>query len=162
MGYSVPGALGAKLACPDRPVVALAGNGAFLMTGLELITARAQDVGAMIFVLRDRELAQIAQFQGTALNRKVASVLPEYDLECLAQAMGVSFMRIDNDEEVADVVRGAQEEARGGMPVLVDVAIDYSTKTYFTKGVVRANLHRLPLRDRLRFIGRALTRKISG
>src|SRR4051812_29257867 len=39
MGYSVPAAIGAKLACPNRPVAALAGDGAFLMTGLELITA---------------------------------------------------------------------------------------------------------------------------
>ncbi|HYM61698.1 MAG TPA: thiamine pyrophosphate-binding protein, partial [Thermoanaerobaculia bacterium] len=39
MGYSVPAAIGAKLACPQSPVVALAGDGAFLMTGLELLTA---------------------------------------------------------------------------------------------------------------------------
>jgi acetolactate synthase I/II/III large subunit len=164
MGYSVPGAVGAKLACPDRPVVALAGDGAFLMTGLELITAAAQNVGAMIFVLRDRELAQIAQFQDTAMNRKVASVLPEYDLEHLAGAVGAGFLSLDRDEDVAEVVRKAQAEAEseGGTPVLVDVAIDYSEKTYFTKGVVRANLHRLPLRDRLRFIGRALVRRMTG
>ena len=132
------------------------------MTGLELITAGAQDVGAMIFVLRDRELAQIAQFQGTAMNRKVASVLPDYDLESFARATGVSFLRIDKDDEVADVVLAAQREAQEGTPVLVDVAIDYGERTYFTKGVVRANLHRLPLRDRLRVVGRALVRKITG
>jgi acetolactate synthase-1/2/3 large subunit len=44
----------------------------------------------------------------------------------------------------------------------VDVAIDYTRKTYFTQGVVKANLHRLPLKDQMRFVGRALTRKITG
>jgi acetolactate synthase I/II/III large subunit len=162
MGYSVPGAIGARLARPECPVVALAGDGAFLMTGLELLTAGAQRVGVMVFVLRDRELAQIAQFQSTAMNRKVASVLPDYDLEALAQGMGVGFARLDADAEVAEVVRSAWEEARNGYPVLVDVAIDYSEKTHFTRGVVRTTLGRLPLRDRVRFIGRALLRRVTG
>ena len=80
MGYSVPAAIGAKLGMPDSPVVALAGDGAFLMTGLEMLTAAREGVGAMVLVLRDRELAQIAQFQATALSRKVASEVADYDL----------------------------------------------------------------------------------
>ena len=56
----------------------------------------------------------------------------------------------------------ALEIAREGRPVVVEVAIDYSRKTYFTQGVVKANLHRLPLKDQVRFVGRALVRKITG
>jgi acetolactate synthase-1/2/3 large subunit len=52
--------------------------------------------------------------------------------------------------------------AANGFPVLVDVAIDYSRKTFFTRGVVKTNLHRLPLKDRLRFIGRAAVRRVTG
>jgi acetolactate synthase I/II/III large subunit len=52
MGYAVPAAIGAKLAAPDAPVVALAGDGAFLMTGLELLTAAALRLPLMVFVLR--------------------------------------------------------------------------------------------------------------
>jgi acetolactate synthase I/II/III large subunit len=40
--------------------------------------------------------------------------------------------------------------------------VDYSARTYFTKGVVRTNLGRLPWQDRLRFIGRALGRRVFG
>ncbi len=74
-------------------MVALAGDGAFLMTGLEILTAAREGVGVMVLVLRDRELAQIAQFQDTALNRKVASEVVDYDLEGLAEGIGreVSF-----------------------------------------------------------------------
>ena len=46
------------------------------------------------------------------------------------------------------------------MPVVIDVAIDYSVKTHFTRGVVKTNLLRLPWLDRLRFIGRAVGRKV--
>jgi acetolactate synthase-1/2/3 large subunit len=45
-------------------------------------------------------------------------------------------------------------------PVVVEVAIDYSRKTYFTNGVVRVNLARLPWPDRLRMIVRALARRV--
>ncbi|MDH5590872.1 MAG: thiamine pyrophosphate-binding protein [Gemmatimonadota bacterium] len=162
MGYSVPAALGAGLALQDTPVVALAGDGAFLMTGLELLTAVREGIGAAVLVLRDRELAQIAQFQGTAMNRKVASILPDYELEPLAAALGLPFLRIDTDDQVEPVLRQAAAHLREGRPVLVDVAIDYSEKTYFTRGVVKANLGRLPLKDQVRFVGRALVRKVTG
>jgi len=162
MGYSVPAAIGAKMASPDRPVVALAGDGAFLMTGLDLITAAAQAVRVLVFALRARELAQIAQFQSTAMNRKVASELPDYDLAGFAAGAGLDFLHMENDAEVADVVKEAATLSGAGRPVLIDVEIDYSEKTYFTKGVVRTTLGRLPLKDRIRFIGRALVRRVTG
>jgi acetolactate synthase-1/2/3 large subunit len=162
MGYSVPAALGAKLARPESPVIALAGDGAFLMTGLELITAAAQRIAVAVFVLRDRELAQIAQFQDVALNRKTCSELPDYDLEGLCRGVGVEHLRLGCDAEIPPVLERVQDITSEGRPVLVDVALDYSRKTYFTKGVVKTNLLRLPWPDRLRFLGRALTRKVLG
>lgn len=160
MGYAVPAAIGAKLARPDLPVVAIPGDGAFLMTGLELLTAANQGAPIAVFVLRDRELAQIAQFQATAFGRKAQSTLPDYDVASLAEAMGIEWVRVDRDAGVPDAVRFAREVTQDGRPVLVDVAIDYSRPTYFTRGVVRTNLGRLPLRDRLRFIGRAVARRL--
>ena len=66
------------------------------------------------------------------------------------------------DAEVIDVVRAARATVQAGRPVLVDVAIDYSNKTWFTRGVVKTMLHRLPWRDRIRFVGRAIGRKLLG
>lgn len=159
MGYSVPAAVGAKLARPDCPVVALAGDGAFLMTGLELLSAVQLGVGVMAFVFRDRELAQIAQFQSAAMNRRVASELPDYDLAGLASGMGVEFISLADDQAVKGAVIEARDLAASGQTVIVDVAIDYSEKTHFTRGIVKTTLHRLPLRDRVRFITRALGRR---
>jgi len=160
MGYAVPAAIGAKLACPERPVVALAGDGAFLMTGLELLTAAHHGLGVVVFVLSDGELAQIAQFQEVALNRKAASALPSIHLEALARALEVEFLRLERDADLGDVVARAAAFAAAGRPVLVDTAIDYSERTYFTRGVVKTNLLRLPWKDRLRFVGRALLRRL--
>ncbi len=160
MGYSVPAAVGAKLARPDVPVVALAGDGAFLMTGLELITAVSQGVAVAVFVLRDRELAQIAQFQATALGRKTASRVGDYDLSTLCAGLGVECLLLDDDEQIDAVLERVSAATTAGRPIAVDVAIDYSERTYFTAGVVRTNLLRLPWVDRLRFIGRALKRRV--
>lgn len=160
MGYAVPAAIGAKLARPECPVVALAGDGAFLMTGLELLTAAQLGVAVAVFVLNDGELAQIAQFQEVALNRKTASVLPDFDLEPLARALGVEFLKLERDADIAGVLDRAAALTAAGRPVLVDTAIDYSNKTYFTRGVVKTTLLRLPWRDRLRFVARAVARKV--
>ena len=162
MGYSVPAAIGAKLVKPESPVVALAGDGAFLMTGLEMLTAAREGAGVMVLVLRDRELAQIAQFQDTALSRKVASAVADYDLKGLAHGLGVDFLSMESDEAVAEILNKAADAAAAGRPALVEVNIDYSRKTYFTQGVVKTNLLRLPFRDQARFVGRALKRKFVG
>jgi acetolactate synthase I/II/III large subunit len=162
MGYAVPAAIGAKLARPDCPVVALAGDGALLMTGLELLTAVTERLGLAVLVLRDRELAQISQFQATALNRKTASELADYDAGGIAAALGVEALALERDGDIPAVLRRVREITAEERPVLVDVAIDYSRRTYFTSGVVKTNLLRLPWRDRLRFIGRALTRRVLG
>jgi acetolactate synthase-1/2/3 large subunit len=162
MGYSVPAAMGAKLGDPDAPVVALAGDGAFLMTGLEMLSAARDRTGIMVLVLRDRELAQIAQFQETALSRKVSSGVADYDLAALARGMGVEYLALSSNEGISSVVEEAAAIAATGRPVLVEVEIDYSGKTFFTRGVVKTNLLRLPLKDQIRFIGRAVKRKVTG
>ena len=160
MGYAVPAALGAALACPGRPVISLAGDGAFLMTGLELLTAAQLQLPVMVLLLRDRELAQIAQFQQTALGRKSCSELPDYDLPAFCRAVGVEYLMLSRNAEIHSVLRQACAFTEAKRPVVVEVAIDYSRKTYFTNGVVRVNLARLPWTDRLRMVVRALARRV--
>jgi acetolactate synthase-1/2/3 large subunit len=161
MGYAIPAAIGAKLANPDKPVIALAGDGALLMTGLEMITAATLKLPILVVVLRDRELAQIAQFQQTALSRKTASEIGDYDVTQLFNSLGVETMRVDSNDQIESCLHDAGRIAASGRPVALDVAIDYSEKTYFTKGVIKTNLLRLPWSDRLRFIGRAAFRKLK-
>jgi acetolactate synthase-1/2/3 large subunit len=160
MGYAVPAALGAALACPGRPVAALAGDGAFLMTGFELLTAAQFQLPVIVLVLRDRELAQIAQFQQTALGRKSCSDLPDYDLAAFSRAVGVEYLLLAHNPDIEIVLRKARALAVSKRPVVIEVTIDYSRKTYFTNGVVRANFGRLPWPDRLRMVVRALGRRL--
>jgi acetolactate synthase-1/2/3 large subunit len=161
MGYSVPAAVGACFANPGRDVVALPGDGAFLMTGLELITAAAYSATPLVCVLRDGTLSQIAQFQKMMVNRVSSSVLPEYDLEGFARTTGSRYFRIIRDSELDSVLPTALELTRNGTPALVEVVIDYSQKTYFTRGVVKNVFSRLPWSDRVANILRAVGRRLT-
>ncbi len=162
MGYSVPAAIGVKLSHPERQVAVVVGDGAFLMSGMELLTAAAHNLGIMVFVFHDGELGQISQFQKIPLNRKTCSVLADLKFEGIATATGAHFISMNNDFEIEAVIAEALKVSKTGQPVLVDVKIDYSKKTMLTKGVVKTNLGRFPLREKIRFISRAVKRQIFG
>lgn len=160
MGYCVPATIGVKLTHPDKQVVAIVGDGAFLMTGLEIVTASRLGLGAVFCVFNDGELAQISQFQQIPLNRKTCTVLGEVNLEGVAMATGAAYLKMNDDRDAAKVIDEALEIAAEGRPVIMDVKIDYSRKSEFTQGVVKVNLGRFPFSQKLRFIGRAISRRI--
>lgn len=160
MGYSVPAAVAAKLARPESDVVALTGDGALLMTGLELLTAANLGAAVLVCVLRDGELGQIVQFQKTVFNRKTCGVLAPYEVEDFAKLTGCAFLRLSDDASITEVLGQALAQARAGAPVLLEVAIDYSAKTHFTRGVVATNFWRLSWADRLSMLWRAAGRAV--
>ena len=162
MGYCVPAAIGAKLANPHRQVAAIVGDGAFLMTGLELLTARTHDLGVMVFVFHDGELGQISQFQSIPLNRKTCTVLDDYRVQGVADAVGATFLAMPDDDAIEPVLDEALRASAQGDPVLVDVTIDYSRRTQMTKGVVKTNLKRFSTGEAVRFVARAAKRHLLG
>lgn len=162
MGYAVPAAIGAKLANPEPEVFAIVGDGAFMMTCMEAATATRLGLGVVYYVLHDGELSQIAQAQEIPYNRKPCTVLGALDCAGVAQAVGAAFVAIGSDSELTAGIAAARAEAAKGRPVIVDVAIDYSKRTAFTQGAVKTNFKRFPLAQRLRMVGRAVKRRITG
>lgn len=162
MGYCVPATIGAKLANPDKQVIGIVGDGAFLMTGLELLTAKRNHLGIVIFVFHDGELSQISQGQEIPYNRKTSTELGDFKLEGIANAVGAQYLEIANDAQINQTISTALEEAKNNRIVLVDVNIDYKKRTRFTKGVVQTVLGNFPFSDKVRFIGRAMKRKLFG
>ncbi|EMP56378.1 acetolactate synthase large subunit [Marinobacter santoriniensis NKSG1] len=160
MGYCVPGTIGAKLANPKRQVIGIVGDGALLMTGMELVTAVRENTGVVLFVFNDGELSQISQAQQIPYNQKTCSVLGSIDYQAFAGAFGVEYLALDGNEAIVETVNIALERAAAGNPVLVNVRIDYSKPTRFTRGVVKTNLGRMAARDKVRVVGRALWRKV--
>lgn len=162
MGYCVPAAIGAKIGNPNREIVGIVGDGAFLMTGMELLTASMLQLGVIIMVFNDGELSQISQGQEIPYNRKVCTQLGKVNLEGVAIATGSQYIRMATNDEVQTGIEMALKIASKGVSVIVDINIDYSKKTRFTKGIVKTNLDRFPFSEKVRFISRALRRKITG
>ncbi len=161
MGYCVPGAIGAKLAQPDRQVVGIVGDGAFLMTGLETVTAAKNELGVAWFVFNDGELSQIAQAQELPYQRKTCTGVGALDYRMLSAATGCEFVAIENNDAIDAAIERVIGLMAENRPVVVDVRIDYSKQTRFTIGAVKTNLKRIDKRNKLRMISRALWRKVK-
>jgi acetolactate synthase-1/2/3 large subunit len=161
MGYAVPAAVGAKLANPDRQVVSIVGDGAFLMTGLETITAVNLGLDIAYFVFGDGELSQISQGQEIPYNRKSCTTLGDLRLRGIAEGVGARYVVIENNSQIATAIAEALKPD-AGKPAIVDVHIDYSKRTRFTQGIVKTAMKSFPFRDKTRFVVRALVRKVTG
>lgn len=162
MGYAVPAVIGTKLANPDHQVVGIIGDGAFSMTCMEILTASRLNLGSVYFVFHDGELSQISQTQEIPYNRKTCTVLQGLNVAGVAKATGAGFLALERNADCDEVIDKALKMAAGNMPVVVDVKIDYSKRTRFTKGIVGTNLKRFDMGTKARFIGRALMRRVTG
>jgi acetolactate synthase I/II/III large subunit len=162
MGYAVPAAIGAKLACPDRTVQAIVGDGAFMMTCMEILTATTNNLGIVYYVFNDGELAQIAQAQAIPYNRKPCTQIGKLNIEGVALATGAAYLPMNDNADIAETIVKANAIAAGGRPVIVGIRIDYSKRTAFTAGAVKTNLGRFPLNEKLRFLTRAAVRHVVG
>lgn len=161
MGYAVPAAVGAKLANPAKEVVAVVGDGALLMTSNELLTATSNGLGLVVMVFADGELSQIAQAQEIPYNRKTCTLLRPLDLRAAAAMTGCEYLAMDTNDDVESCLRRARDVAAAGRVALVEVRIDYSQKTAFTKGIVKTNVLRMSGRELVRIGARAVARRIA-
>ena len=133
-----------------------------MMTCMETLTAASLGTGGVYFIFNDGELSQISQAQQIPYNRKTCTVLRPAKFSGIAVATGCEYIHIENDAGLEDGISRALSFADRNQPVIVDVKIDYSKRTRFTKGMVKTNLDRFTLGNKTRFISRALIRKVTG
>jgi acetolactate synthase-1/2/3 large subunit len=109
MGFGFPAAIGAKVACPQCPVVDVAGDGSFRMTEQELGTSVTEDIPVIVVVLNNSMLGMVAQWQRLFYKSKYAAVklgnVP--DFVKLAQAYGAEGVRIRSLNEFSDAIKKA-------------------------------------------------------
>jgi pyruvate dehydrogenase (quinone) len=130
MGPAVPYAIGAKWAHPNRPTIALTGDGAMQMNGLaELITAahyyrQWDDPRLVVAVLHNNDLNQVTwemRALGGAPKFAASQTLPDVDYAAFARSIGLGGLNIDD----GDALGGAWDEALSAdRPVVLDVRCD--------------------------------------
>ncbi|MBQ2803750.1 MAG: biosynthetic-type acetolactate synthase large subunit [Lachnospiraceae bacterium] len=106
MGYSIPAAMGAKVAAPDRQVIAVCGDGSFQMSMMELATMRQHNIPVKIIVLKNNFLGMVREYQHFTYkeNYSVVDLSGSPDLEKLAAAYGMSFLRLETMEKAEEVI----------------------------------------------------------
>ena len=125
MGYSLPAAIGAKAAYPDRQILALDGDGCFQMTCQELITASTENIPIKIVVFNNGNHGMVRQWQKIFYkNRFSASELTHHtpDYVALAEAMGATGLRMIDQSDVKKVLEKMLEI--DDKPVLVECIVD--------------------------------------
>lgn len=125
MGYSIPAALGAKLADKKKQVVAVIGDGAFQMCFMELATMRQYDVPVKIAVIKNGWLGLVRQYQHFTYNDRfsVTDLSGSPDISKIAEAYGMKYLRMANNSEMADRLDAFLEKDES---VLMEVCVDPS------------------------------------
>jgi acetolactate synthase-1/2/3 large subunit len=122
MGWAVAGVIGAKLACPDRPVVCVSGDGAFLMSAMELSTAANYHLDIIWLIMNDSRLGVIYDLQKTLYGGHIAATTFENpDFVNLAASYGIKGQVI---EKPGELVSALQTAVGQGGPAIFDVRFD--------------------------------------
>jgi acetolactate synthase I/II/III large subunit len=144
MGWASSGVLGAVVADPTRPALALVGDGAFNMTSNVLATAVEYQLPAVWVILNNYEFGIERKGADKAFQRihpwsrfvrkdTGEPYNPNYTL--LAEANGAQGARVEDPADLPEVLERALS---GGQPFVIDVVQDLSVPTYFTPGIDRA------------------------
>jgi acetolactate synthase I/II/III large subunit len=108
LGMSYPVALGAKVACPDRPVVAIAGDGGFMYNVQELATAVQHGINVVAVVFDDGAYGNVRRMQRELYgNRIIASDLRNPDFVQLASSFGMAARPVSGPDDLADCLAAA-------------------------------------------------------
>ena len=129
MGFGLPAALGAQIACPDRTVVDIAGDGSIQMNIQEMATAVQYELPVKIAILNNGYLGMVRQWQELFYGRRYSATRMECtpDFVKLAEAYGALGLRAERPEEVAPVLREGLAH-RG--PVIMDFRVDEEESVY--------------------------------
>jgi acetolactate synthase-1/2/3 large subunit len=123
MGFGVPAAIGAKIARPDRPVVALVGDGGFTMTATEVRLASAMGLGIAFVVFVDGSLNRIELKQMVRGYPSTATRIEDMDLVALAGAMDCDGVRATDAAELEKALSGIGSLTR---PLVIEARVDPS------------------------------------
>jgi len=129
MGFGFPAALGAKVACPDRVVVDIAGDGSFIMTEQELACSVTENIPVKVIVLNNSMLGMPAQWCRLFYNRRYSAVKLGHvpDFVKLAEAYGAQGIRAASLEEFSKAVQKAMGSE---VTTVIDVPISPEEDVY--------------------------------
>jgi acetolactate synthase-1/2/3 large subunit len=131
MGFGLPAAMGAKVACPDKPVILFTGDGSIMMNCQEFSTIAENNIDVKVVVLHNDTLGMIVQLQNFFYHSHYCQcrLNAKKDLPKLAEALGLKGYRINTPDELRTKL---QEALSHKGPALIDVRISEDERVYPT------------------------------
>lgn len=131
MGYGLPAAMGVKLACPEKTVVVLSGDGSILMNCQELATISEYNINVKVVVLHNDTLGMIVQLQDFFYDKHYSQCYlnKKKDLPQLAESLGVKGFAITKPDELMPVL---QEAFAYDGPAFIDIRVSPQERVYPT------------------------------
>jgi acetolactate synthase-1/2/3 large subunit len=130
MGIAIPGAIAAKLVAPDRKVVAVTGDGGFMMNNQELETALRVGTPFVTIIFNDGGYGLIEWKQMNHYGESAFIKFGNPDFVKLAESMGLKGYRVESATDFVPILKDALAEE---VPVVIDCPIDYSENIRFTR-----------------------------
>ncbi len=131
MGFGFPAAMGAKMAFPEREVIAVVGDGGFQMTAMEIGTAVRYNIPVKIAIMNNNFLGMVRQWQELFFDKRYShSDLTEGnpDFVKLAESYGAVGLRAETPEQLYDVMQKAMEI--NDRPVVMDISVVQEENVY--------------------------------
>ncbi len=122
MGYGFPAAIGAKVGCPDKTVIDIAGDGSFQMNSQELATAVINDIPVKVAILNNKFLGMVRQWQELFYDKRYSATRLDTspDFTKLAEAYGALGIEVTKPGEVRDAIK---EALASDKPVVIDFKV---------------------------------------
>ncbi len=123
MGFGFPSAIGAKVAMPENDVLAVTGDGGFLMVCQDLATVKEYDIPLIICLFNNRKLGMVYQWQNLFYEKRLShtDLGQTPDFLKLSESFGVNAERITEVGETEKAIRAAKKD---GEAILLDIVID--------------------------------------
>lgn len=149
MGFGIPAAIGASFGCPEKCTVCVCGDGGFLVTGFELLTAVRNNLNLAVVIFNDGALGLIKSTQQIVYGRTNSVTPANPDYKQLAAAFNVDYLKVSN---LPQLEAGLERITQNNGVVVLDIQIDYQEWPSYMKGTTRAAWQRLPLLTKLNLI----------
>jgi acetolactate synthase-1/2/3 large subunit len=128
MGFALPAAIGAKVACPDAEVWVVVGDGGFQMTMCELATAMQEQLDINVAIINNGYLGMVRQWQEFFYNKRYAATpITGPDFVKLAEAFGAWGASVSRRSEVIGAVTAARRQAR---TAVIDFKVEQEDTVY--------------------------------
>jgi acetolactate synthase-1/2/3 large subunit len=128
MGFALPAAIGAKVACPDAEVWVVVGDGGFQMTMAELATVAQENLDINVAIINNGYLGMVRQWQEFFYDKRYAATpLVNPDFARLAEAFGIAATTVTRRADVDDAVQAARRQKRAA---LIDFKVEQEDSVY--------------------------------